>query len=117
MGSLSKKLRNWGHGETEGITHWCPGCQAPHAICTRRSPSSDRPVWIWDGNVEAPTCAPSVRCFTTVDDEGEPLQPPGTQRTLCHYFLQGGMNFCGDCAHELNGQQGVDLPDFPNLGD
>lgn len=63
-----------------------------------------RPVWTWDGNVDAPTVSPSVRLFFT--DEGKDV-------TVCHYFLKAGkIEFCGDSAHELRGQT-VDLPDWP----
>jgi len=116
MGALSKKLRNCGGNGYKGILHWCPGCKEPHAIWTEAPVG--RPTWTWDGNVDAPTCAPSIRCFTRYDQGGEKLLPNNEERTLCHYFLQAGkINFCGDCVHELNGQQGVELPDFPHAGD
>lgn len=101
MGSLSRKLRSIGDNRaTKGICHWCPGCDAPHAIWTERGEGSSRPIWSYDGNAEAPTCSPSVRIS---DNAG----------TTCHYFLKAGqIEFCGDCRHELAGKT-VPLPDWP----
>lgn len=111
MGALGTKLRSIGSPATgrKGIVHWCPGCKQPHAIWTQRESGA---TWTWDGNVERPTCTPSVLCFSVYDKEGKPM-PDGKQRTLCHYFLKAGtIEFCGDSAHEFAGQT-VLLPDFP----
>lgn len=112
MGTLSRKLRNFGtaDGSIEGIAHWCPGCKQAHAIYTK---NLGGPTWEWDGNADAPTCKPSVRCFTRYDDDHN-LLPNGGERTLCHYVLTAGViNYCGDCGdHGLSNQQ-VPLPDFP----
>lgn len=111
MGALSKKLRNFGtaDGTKAGIGHWCPGCESAHVIYTK---NPGGPTWTWDGNVDAPTCTPSVRCFTRFDEDGKPL-PDNGERTLCHYVLTAGViNYCGDCGyHGLSNQQ-VPLPDF-----
>lgn len=107
MAALSKKLRSVGSDTTAGIAHWCPGCKSPHVIYTK-----GKVTWTWDGNVDAPTCTPSVRNFTTYDKEHNPL-PAGQERTLCHYVLTNGiLNYCGDCEHELSGQS-APLPDWP----
>lgn len=99
MGALSAKLRSC----DGGFFHWCPGCKQAHRVNVSKE---GLPKWTWDGNVDRPTCAPSVRNFTSYDDDGKP-------RTLCHYFLKGGnIEFCGDCAHELSGKT-VPLPDWP----
>jgi hypothetical protein len=107
MGMLSNKLRNMQGNAGRRIGWWCPGCDQLHAVAV------DGPhAWQWDGNVEAPTISPSVRCFTTVDDEGKPL-PDGGQRTLCHCFVKAGqIEFCGDSPHALAGKT-VPLPDLP----
>lgn len=111
MGALSKKLRSFAGGDHAGIAHWCPGCNKAHMIWTKNV--HGRPVWTWNGDVDRPTTSPSVRCFTTYDDDHKKL-PDGGQRTLCHYFLKDGrIEFCGDCEHELSGKT-VDLPDFPD---
>lgn len=99
---------------TSGFTHWCPGCQEAHCI-----PDS----WAFDGNLEAPTFAPSVKITgvqTVVkdgewtgeflyDSEGKPLP------YCCHYILTAGkISFCGDCTHKLANQI-VDLPELPGF--
>lgn len=105
MGRLSAKLRSC----DGGFFHWCPGCDQPHRINVTKE---NLPKWTWNGDVERPVCAPSVRCFTT-DPETK------KQKTLCHYFLGGSagdkpgrIEFCGDSPHEFSGQT-VDLPDWP----
>lgn len=92
----------------KGFNHWCPGCKTVHGIRTE----GPKPNWTWDGNEEAPTTSPSIRCFTTYDEHGNPLPDDG-QRTLCHYFLRAGMiDFCSDSPHEFAGKT-VPLPDYP----
>lgn len=101
--TLSAKLRKVEGKDCEGIAHWCPGCESLHVIWTRNPPG--KPTWSWNGDVNNPTCAPSVLCFTTGDG--------GKRTTLCHYFLRAGkIEFCGDCPHALSGKT-VDLPDLP----
>ena len=110
MGTLSKKLRSFAGDGKKGIAHWCPGCESAHSIWTENA--AGRPVWTWDGNVDAPTTTPSVRIFTparaaTADRPAKP------EKTRCHYFLKAGkIEYCGDCEHALSGKT-VDLPDFP----
>lgn len=91
-----------------GYHHWCPACNEPHGIAvTHRNRYGA--VWTFNGNLDSPTFAPSVRCFTTEEN--------GQQRTLCHYFIKNGMiEFCGDNPHALNGQT-VPLPDYPKKSD
>lgn len=92
------------------LMHWCPGCESPHGIRIEGGP----PIWTFDGNYDAPTFSPSIRCFTTetTDDNDRPLPAP-IERTLCHYFIRAGkIEFCGDSPHKLTGQT-VDLPDWP----
>lgn len=112
MTKLSNRLRSVrGLNGDAGIAHWCPGCDSPHVIWT--STTSGGPQWFWDGNVEAPTCSPSIRCFTTLDEDDLKPLPPGQTRTLCHYFLRGGkLEFCGDSPHALSGKT-VPLPAWP----
>jgi hypothetical protein len=110
MAQVGAKLRSatgpLGH---KSLLHWCPACDDPHGI---RIEGPDGPKWSFDGNYEAPTFAPSVRCFT-IYDEAHSRLPDGQQRTLCHYFIRGGkIEFCGDSPHHLSGRT-VDLPDWP----
>lgn len=102
------KLRTARGRDTKSLMHWCPGCNEAHSIRIEGGP----PVWTFDGDYEKPTFAPSILCFTTYDDEGDPL-PGGQRRTLCHYFIRSGMiEFCGDSPHALAGKT-VELPDWP----
>ena len=113
MGALSKKLRGVGTDDGgKGFAHWCPGCESVHIVWYKRGPKYAGPTWSYDGNAEAPTCSPSIRNFTTYDEDHK-LLPNGQQRTLCHYFLKAGkIEFCGDCPHQLLGKT-VELPDWP----
>lgn len=91
--------------EIAGYHHWCPACNEPHGIAVTQR-NRNGAVWTFNGNLDCPTFAPSVRCFITDPDTGQ-------QETLCHYFITGGMIiFCGDNPHALNGQT-VELPDWP----
>lgn len=108
MGMLSTKLRNMQSAVDRRIGWWCPGCEQLHAVVI------DGPhAWRWDGDVESPTISPSVRCFTTIGDDGKPL-PDGAQRTLCHCFVKAGqIEFCGDSPHALAGKT-VPIPELPD---
>ena len=80
-----------------GYMHWCPGCHAAHHI-----PVSGHVTWTFDGNVDAPTFAPSVRHSWSGFEGGQ-----------CHYFIRGGrIEFCADSTHARAGQT-VPLPPFP----
>lgn len=103
MATLSAKLRSVEGNGHSGIAHWCPGCEEVHVIWHKSTPG--RPSWTWDGNVNAPTCSPSIRLF--VRDK------KGYEITQCHYFLKAGkIEYCGDCDHEYSGMT-IDLPDIP----
>lgn len=110
MGQVSRVLRR----SQGGYTHWCPGCQHAHFIATDREAG---PKWTFDGNLDAPTFAPSIKIYEPAraehtDPDGE-VWPARPEKTICHYFVQGGaINFCGDCEHEYSGKQGVPLPDL-----
>ncbi len=87
---------------------WCPGCENMHAVKIEGEGS-----WAWNGDVDRPTFSPSVRCFTTFD-ENYNLLPNGAQRTLCHLFVKlGQIEFLGDCVHSLAGNTVV-MPDLPD---
>lgn len=101
MGQLSSKLRSVANGK---IGYWCQGCEEMHAV--RVVPDRDRPLWAWDGNVDAPTFSPSV-LVTLHDPDGE------LPDERCHTFIKAGMvQFLGDCTHALAGQT-LPLPDLP----
>jgi hypothetical protein len=108
-----KKLRSatgpLGH---KRLMHWCPGCEEVHGIQIE-APNGE-PRWSFDGNFDKPTFAPSVRIYIhdDEDDHGNKLPHP-IEKTLCHYFINGGMiQFCSDSPHKYSGQT-VELPDWP----
>lgn len=105
MSALGKKLRRADGGR---IMFWCPGCKAAHAVIVDGSRG-----WTFDGNVAAPTFAPSVlvRTGRAVDPDFEPQ--PDDPPEVCHSFVRSGqVQFLNDCTHDLAGQT-VPLPDFP----
>jgi len=85
----------------------CPGCQQGHKIDTAPDGGvSGRPIWSWNGDLDAPTFAPSLLVRWT---EGEQHVA-----RICHSFVQGGrIQFLSDCSHALAGQT-VDLPQLPD---
>jgi hypothetical protein len=94
---LSPKLRE-SHAADGGrwLAFWCPGCQWVHMIPVEKPNPVNGACWSFDGNVDAPTFAPSLHLV------GQ-----------CHSFVRAGrIEFLSDCAHELAGQT-VDIPDMP----
>lgn len=103
------------HGRKySAIYHWCPACEALHGVWVNEQRGDDaKTKWTFNGDMQKPTFNPSVRCFTTHDDEGE-LLPNGEQRTLCHYFVRdGAIDFCGDNPHAFNSKTRVPMPEIP----
>ena len=95
-------------GGFKSVMHWCPGCNEAHGIRVQ----GPAPVWTFNGDMEKPTFAPSILCFTTYGEDGDMLRN-GERRTLCHYFIKEGMiEFCGDSPHALAGKT-VEIPDWP----
>ena len=94
MAQLGKYLRKI----QGGYGHWCPGCGEMHYIAVEK-PLSNGAQWAFNGDIEKPSFAPSVR----IKVFGEPPD-------ICHYFITDGqIKFCGDCTYELSGQT-VPLP-------
>lgn len=106
MAAVSSVLRSVNDARgNSGFGHYCPGCRCAHIFWVGHK---ERPVWTFDGNLEKPTFAPSMRSFTPADPE------EGTAEiTLCHYFLTAGIiDFLSDSSHhDLRGA--VPLPPFP----
>jgi len=88
MSALGRFLRK----APDRYLHFCPACKEIHAIGLS---------WTFDGNLDAPTFAPSVR--VTWYAGGKPIK-------ICHYFIRiGQVQFCADSTHELAGKT-VPLP-------
>lgn len=96
---LDTRHNNGGHP-----MHWCPACEELHAFAVDR-PFHNGARWTFDGNLDAPTFAPSMNIAVGPFPDGR------VER--CHYFLKAGrIQFLGDCTHKLAGQT-IDLPDLP----
>ena len=118
MAALSTKLRSVAFsidGSAGGIAFWCPGCGSAHAVCTHGD-RAKRPVWTWDGNVDAPTISPSINIRTGPRPTVPVDRPDAGRIDVCHSFVRGGsIEFLGDCTHTLAGKT-VPLPDWPTAG-
>lgn len=102
MAALGRLLRTWKGDGRSGVMFWCPGCVCAHVITTQRDDGQAHPCWTYDGDIEAPTFAPSVLIFIPASTDPEWVQP---QQTLCHLFVRAGhIQFLTDCAHALAGQ-------------
>ena len=109
MGQATKCLRK----TSQGYAHWCPGCKEMHTLFDS---------WQFNGNLEKPSYQPSFK----IEGLKRILTPTGEWtgewvlnkfdrpiKYICHYILTDGiLNFCGDCTHDLKGQQ-VPLPELP----
>lgn len=108
-------LRRCKDGDVEYDHLWfvCPGCKTQHDDATGLHAlpvngtvmgATKRPFWTFDGNLAAPTLAPSI------------LSRGGRDPSfVCHSFLKAGVfEFLGDCTHALKGQRVpmVPLPDW-----
>lgn len=86
------------------VGFWCPGCEEMHQV---RVEGTERPVWGFDGNFDAPTFTPSILVSwsepSDVDGEFD-----GTSKDcehICHSFVTDGrIQFLGDCTHALANQ-------------
>lgn len=82
----------------------CPGCAEQDGSGLHMLPvntSETSPSWTFDGDLDAPTLAPSIK--TTFGEQ-----------TLCHCYLRGGVfHFLKDSTHSLAGQN-VPIPDLPD---
>ncbi|HMN09319.1 MAG TPA: DUF6527 family protein [Gemmatimonadaceae bacterium] len=106
------------------LQFWCPGCDEAHGpVVERPDPIAyPGPVWEWNGSLDRPTIAPSIRVSgTKMTPEAEARWRQGARLTgdvmermdtLCHSFVRDGrIEFLGDCSHALAGQT-VDLPEW-----
>jgi hypothetical protein len=110
------------HVTLRRVGFWCPGCRCPHFLPLEvlEWPSEqpyDGPLWRWNGDVNAPTFTPSVKCG---HDRWVDPEDPATvieARTTCHSLVAGGrIQFLDDSSgHLLRGTH--DLPEFPHPED
>lgn len=105
----AKLVRREGWHGVPTINHWCPACGEVHGFAVD-APFSNGAKWSFDGNIEAPTFAPSMN----ITNGPFPVGSSRAGKTeVCHYFLrEGKIQYLGDCTHELAGQT-VPLPDIP----
>lgn len=79
-------------GSVEKLLFECPACGCFHAAWIKNKP--DRPVWMWDGNMDRPTFAPSIRVAIPCEN--------GHQ--VCHFHVrEGRIRYCNDSTHHLAG--------------
>jgi hypothetical protein len=94
-------LAQGGRGKGKCYLFHCPGCGHGHAFFVRED--GGRPSWTFDGNMEAPTFAPSLLNTCELGEERRPHR--------CHLFLRAGVvEFLSDCTHEYAGKR-YPLPD------
>lgn len=112
------------HAAGTSLLFHCPGCEDTHGpTVSRPDPvTHPGPVWEWNGSLDRPTIAPSIRVSgTKMTPEAEARWRQGQRltgdvlermNTLCHSFVrEGRIEFLGDCTHALAGQT-VDLPEW-----
>jgi len=90
-----------GEATYDVLWYWCPapmpgrldGACGLHRLQISGARSGG--IWIFDGNVQAPTIEGSV--LTRIDIAGE--------HHICHSFIRNGqIEFLTDCTHELAGK-------------
>lgn len=101
---------------------FCPGCGYQHMYWTMHTEHYKGPVWQFNGDVNNPSFHASLLNYSGVfvdpkwphrkepGDTTDYSKPPWSTR--CHlYVTNGKINYCGDCTHEYNGRQGVEMVD------
>jgi len=78
------------HGAVAAYGFYCPGCQCDHMFSVLPVGHPTGKTWRFDGNLEAPTFAPSLVC--NISDP----------KARCHCFVEfGNIRYLDDCYHEL----------------
>jgi hypothetical protein len=94
------KLRKCSDG---ALSFHCLGCKVSHGVFVDE-PGPNRPVWTWNGSMDAPTFQPSIRV--------QWMYGEGNKQFCCHSFITDGkIQFLADCTHSLAGQT-VEIPDW-----
>lgn len=112
-----------GDHEYQVLMFWCPGCEIPdedgvmqggtHMLVVSGD-SHGRPVWTFDGNLDAPTLSPSILTRTEHTRRRIDGESRDVGLFVCHSFMRAGqMEFLGDCTHALAGKT-VPLPPLPD---
>jgi hypothetical protein len=114
---------------TTGYMIRCPACGNGHLFNTAPGDNGvggKKPVWDFNGDLDAPTFSPSMLCQTTrftakgrADYEawyaaGHPKrdEPFESEPLVCHSYVRNGqIEFLGDCTHEMAGKT-VPLEDW-----
>lgn len=104
------------HGVTyDALGFTCPGCKESHGSGFHMLPvtptSGSRPTWDWDGNLEAPTLAPSIKTsyrhptgYTRDNPAPVGYDGPYTEE-VCHSYLRAGVfEYLGDSTHSMANQ-------------
>lgn len=98
----------------DALAFICPGCALDGSSGLHMLPvntSEHKPSWTWDGNLEAPTCTPSILTKWGRVDPGDPESPP---TFVCHSYLTAGVfEYLSDCTHAFAGEH-VPLPPLPD---
>jgi len=91
------------NGDHYGYAFTCPGCEDEHVIPTKPHAQG----WDFDGDIGAPTFAPSILVHEGRKTDGTIFSP------RCHSYVRAGrIEFLGDSTHKLAGQT-VGLPEIP----
>ena len=113
MSKLNNKFRL---GDGNYYFHYCPGCDSVHGFPVRLNDDPTPPdgtKWFFNGDLNNPTFAPSIRITSTKPSiQGNPDSPP-VEFTMCHYNItNGNIVYQNDCAHPLKGMT-IPVPYFP----
>ena len=101
----------------KSLLFWCPGCDDNHRIVFWRANGAE--VWMWDGNIEAPTISPSIKMTGVQGKPSDGFHKPNHkvapgEPIVCHSFLRAGRwEFLTDSTHVLAGQT-VDMVPLPD---
>lgn len=93
------KLRERKYPDHSEWIFWCPACKCCHSIPVGGGPG---PRWSFNGKIDQPTFAPSLRLTCPTPEEHAAKQQG---RTVCHLNVtEGRIVYHGDNPHELNGK-------------
>lgn len=104
--------------EGDGMySFYCPGCGHNHVFYTGLQ-YINTSRWHFNGDLNKPTFSPSLlnRWGKQADpnwQEPGGAAPDNQWSGRCHLLVQDGViNYCGDCTHDYNGKQAVEMKDI-----